>query len=271
MKVVDLLGNKEGFSLELLPPKLPCSGEDFASIIADLLDVNPLFMNVTSHRNDVKFDVEEGNIVKRLVRTKLSDLSVCSFMSWISSVPTVPHIICSKISKDLLESLLMDYKFLGIENLMVLRGDCLLGERRFEPIENGYLYASSLIEDIKKLDSSFCLGAACYPEKHFESTNLEHDIDVMLKKQDLGVDYFITQMFFDNNKFYSFVSLARSKGVTVPIIPGIKPITKMSQLSFLPQTFNISIPYAFTSRVSRDTIYEGGLAWCQSQIDDLKT
>ena len=190
----------------------------------------------------------------------------------------VPHIICAGTTADLVEAQLQDLRFMGISNLMALRGDCLEGEKRFEPTPGGYRYASELGAAVKAYAESegisFCIGVGAYPEKHFEAVNPEEDLANLKRKVDAGADYIITQMFFDNGAFYRFRDRVRAAGITVPLIPGLKPLSNARQLDLLPQTFSIDIPQELASEIrahadDKAACYEIGRRWCEAQCRDL--
>jgi methylenetetrahydrofolate reductase (NADPH) len=181
-------------------------------------------------------------------------------------------------SRDIIESQLHDFQFLGVENLLALRGDCITGEKRFVPDPDGYTYASQLVEAIEAFSKTrgydFCVGVGAYPEKHFEAPNLETDIENLKKKVDAGADYIVTQMFFDNKVFYEFCDKCRAAGITVPIIPGLKPLSSARQISLLPEAFSIDIPLELSSEMeankdNKEACYQIGKRWCSEQCRDL--
>ena len=210
-------------------------------------------------------------------------------------IETVPHIICAGTTAEEIESKLDNLEFLGINNIVALRGDSMTGEKRFSPTPGGYRYASELVEGIRKYQGSagykrkrdlstslemtkddrfFCIGVGGYPEKHFEAANIETDIMNLKKKVDAGADYVITQMFFDNRVYYDFVHRCREAGITVPIIPGLKPLSTARQVSMLPESFSLDIPLELTSEIAKagddkEVIYQIGTEWCIQQCKDL--
>ena len=192
-------------------------------------------------------------------------------------VEVVPHLICGGASAEQIESQLQDFKFMGIRNILVLRGDAVPGEKRFTPEPDGYAHADELVAAIRRFETMnaghrlFTLGVGGYPEKHFESPNPETDIQYLKKKVDAGADQIITQMFFDNAVFYDFVARCRAAGITVPIIPGIKPLSTHHQVDILPETFSIDIPVDLTAEVAAHpgNAYEIGQEWCKEQCRDL--
>ena len=190
----------------------------------------------------------------------------------------VPHLICGGTPAYETEALLQDFKFMGIENVMALRGDSLTGEKRFTPDPDGFAHASELVAAIRRFEQenggSFCIGVGGYPEKHFEAANLETDIAYLKQKVDAGADVVITQMFFDNSVFYRFVDRCRAAGITVPVIPGLKPISTARQISLLPEAFSIDIPVELTEAIrqagdDKEAVYRLGTDWCIAQCRDL--
>lgn len=191
----------------------------------------------------------------------------------------VPHLICGGNSKDEIESKLYNMRFLGFENVLALRGDCITGEKRFTPEPDGYQYASELVSGIRNFEKAhdndyFCVGVGAYPEKHFEAPNLEADIENLKKKVEAGADYIITQMFFDNECFYEFGRRCREAGINVPLIPGLKPLSTATQLTRLPEAFSIDIPVELTAEVmshaaDKKAVFEIGKEWCMKQCRDL--
>ena len=189
-------------------------------------------------------------------------------------VETVPHIICGGATAEKIDSELHDLRFMGISNVMALRGDSIVGEKRFTPAPGGYRYASELVEAISRFDGFFSIGVGGYPEKHFEAPNIETDIANLKKKVDAGADYVITQMFFDNNVYYNYVRLCREAGITVPIIPGLKPLSTVRQLTLLPEAFSLDIPLELSEAMrkagdDKEKAYRTGTEWCTMQCKDL--
>jgi methylenetetrahydrofolate reductase (NADPH) len=204
-------------------------------------------------------------------------------------VEVVPHLICGGNTAEEIESKLDNLAFLGINNIVALRGDCISGEKRFSPTPGGYSYASELVEGIRSYQGSssyrrsrgleaddryFCIGVGAYPEKHFEAPNIETDIANLKKKVDAGADYIITQMFFDNKVYYDFVGKCREVGITVPIIPGLKPLSTFRQTSTIPEAFSLDIPVDLTKEMTKakdnkEALYRIGTEWCINQCKDL--
>ena len=262
------------------------------------MEFSPKYINVTSHRDEFEFREEaDGTFSRHLVRNRISETTVCAAIISKYDVEAVPHIICAGTTKEEIESKLDNLEFLGINNIVALRGDSMSGEKRFSPTPGGYSYASELVEGIRRYQGSanyqrrrkveqalpgqseqndrfFCIGVGGYPEKHFEAANIETDILNLKKKIDAGADYVITQMFFDNNVYYDFVRRCREAGITVPIIPGLKPLSTAKQVKLLPESFSLDIPVELTREIEkagddRKAIYQIGAEWCAMQCKDL--
>ena len=281
MKITEIISaQKRPFpSLEIVPPLKGVSKRELLDSIRPFMKFKPPFINVTCHRDEYEFTPQgDGTFTRRLVRRRVSETAVCAAIQAEFDIEVVPHIICGGASAEHIESQLHDLKFLGINNILALRGDSLLGEKRFTPEPGGYRYASELVGAIRSFeksnDADFCIGVGAYPEKHFEAPNLDNDIANLKKKVDAGADYVITQMFFDNGRFYSFRDKCRKAGITVPIIPGLKPLSTARQIELLPESFAIDIPEELVSEIrshadDRKACYEIGLEWCAAQCDDL--
>ena len=280
MKISDIISSQSRPfpSLEIVPPLKGVSKKELLDSIRPFMEFNPPFINVTSHRDEFEFRQEgDGSFSRHLVRRRVSETAVCAAIQAEFDVEVVPHLICGGAGAEEIESRLNDFKFLGIENIMALRGDCLTGEKRFTPEPGGYSYASELVSAIKDFESKsgadFCVGVGAYPEKHFEAPNLDADIDNLKKKVDAGAAYIITQMFFDNEKFYAFRQKCRDKGITVPIIPGLKPLSTVRQTELLPRSFSLDIPQelvgAMKNAASKEEAYKIGQEWCSQQCLDL--
>jgi methylenetetrahydrofolate reductase (NADPH) len=281
MKISDMLrGGSQPFpSLEIVPPMSGIRKEELLDSIAPLMEFAPRYINVTTHRDEVRFDPQpDGSFRRHIVRNRVSAVAVCAAVQSRFQVEVVPHLICAGTPVYETEALLQDFKFMGIENVMALRGDSLNGEKRFTPDPAGYAHASELVAAIRRFESenggSFCIGVGAYPEKHFEAANIETDIENLKKKVDEGADVIITQMFFDNAVFYRFVDRCRAAGITVPILPGLKPLSTARQIDLLPESFSIDIPVALTEEVRRagddkEAVYRIGTDWCIAQCRDL--
>lgn len=291
MKVSEILSQstKAFPSLEIVPPLRGMTKYELLESIAPFMEFSPRYINVTSHRDEHEYREEsDGTFSRHLVRNRISETTVCAAIMSRYDVDVVPHLICGGNTSEEIESKLDNLEFLGINNIVALRGDCISGEKRFTPVPGGYRYASELVEGIRSYQGSagyrrnrktqderyFCIGVGAYPEKHFEAPNIETDIANLKKKVDAGADYIITQMFFDNKVFYDFVEKCRQAGITVPIIPGLKPISTPRQISLLPESFSIDIPLELTAEIEKagddkEKIYRIGTEWCTEQCKDL--
>ena len=297
MKVTEHLTRAAGktlFSFEVLPPR---KGENIQTLfqnIEPLLEFKPPFIDVTYHREEfVLRERPGGGFVRRAVRKRPGTVAICAAIKNRFDVDTVPHLICGGFSKEETENALIDLHFLGIDNVLALRGDPVKTEGHFQPHADGHAYADGLITQIAALNggryhdhdqdfqadgadawaASFCIGTAGYPEKHFEAPNLGSDLKYLKRKMDAGADYIVTQMFFDNEEFFKFEKRCRAAGITAPIIPGLKPLTTKSQLTMLPRTFFLNIPEELAEAVSHcptpDEVRRVGIEWCLNQSREL--
>lgn len=290
MKVTERLRNadKTLFSFEILPPLKGQSIQALFDSIDPLMEFKPSFIDVTYHREEFIYQSRDNGLLEKvLVRRRPGTVGICAAIMNKYHVDTVPHIICGGFSKEETENALIDLNFLGIENVLVLRGDALKSDSTFVPHEGGYRYASELMEHVNHLRKGkymhesmnahtpldFCAGVAAYPEKHFEAPNLDTDLQYLKEKVDKGADYIVTQMFFDNEKFFEFVDRCRSIGIQVPIIPGLKPLTTKKQLTILPSIFHIDIPQPLVEAVQRcksdAEVREVGVEWGIQQSKEL--
>ena len=235
MKISEILaGSKKAFpSLEIVPPMRGLTKDELLESIEPFMEFSPRYINITSHRDEFEFWQEaDGSFTRHLIRNRISETTVCTAIMSRYDVEVVPHLICGGNTAEEIESKLDNLAFLGINNIVALRGDCISGEKRFSPTPGGYRYASELVEGIRSYQGSstyrrsrgleaddrfFCIGVGAYPEKHFEAPNIETDIVNLKRKVDAGADYIITQMFFDNKVYYDFVGKCRKAGITVPI------------------------------------------------------
>ncbi|MBA4057680.1 MAG: methylenetetrahydrofolate reductase [NAD(P)H], partial [Marivirga sp.] len=291
MKVTDHIRNANGktlFTIEILPP---LKGENIRTLFDNmdpLMEFQPPFIDVTYHREEYVYKkMESGLLEKRSTRKRPGTVGICAAIQNNYKVDTVPHIICGGFSREETENALIDLHFLGINNVLVLQGDAIKTESRFIPEPDGYRYASELLEQVEKMNkglylddelqntspTNFCVGVAGYPEKHFSAPNLKADLKYLKLKVDLGAEYIVTQMFFDNQKFFAFVDECRKAGINVPIIPGIKPITGRGQLTILPKAFHIDIPEDLSEAVEKckdnTAVKEVGIEWCINQSKEL--
>ncbi|MBN2399323.1 MAG: methylenetetrahydrofolate reductase [Candidatus Aminicenantes bacterium] len=256
-KVIDWLNQNKKllFSLEITPPDRGKSMDDILSGIDPLMHFEPQFINVTYHQPHMVYEEKDNVITRRPRRKKPGTVGICSAIKNRFQVEPVPHLICGSFNRYETEDTLIDLHFLGIKNLLALRGDPPPGQARYIPEKNGHQYASQLVEQIAQLNrgkyldeledpfpTNFCIGVAAYPEKHFESPNLQKDLFYLKNKVDMGAEYIITQMFFDFEIYKHFVEKARDMGIHVPIIPGLKPLVSKKQLFDIPSTFHVNIP-----------------------------
>jgi methylenetetrahydrofolate reductase (NADPH) len=278
-----------GFSFEVLPP---LKGKGIAQLFKNidcLKEFNPLYINITTHRSEMVYkSTPDGLFQKVTERSRPGTVAVAAAIQQRYDIPAVPHIICSGYSKTETEYALIDLNFLGITNLLLLRGDKAKHDSRFIPNENGHAHASELqlqvnefnrgyFLDGTKMDintgETFCYGVAGYPEKHAEAPNLDIDLHWLKHKVDNGADYIVTQMFFDNQKFYDFVDRCRQVGINVPIIPGIKPVTSVNQMTILPNVFHVDLPNDLANELMNckddDMAKAVGVEWCTAQVKDL--
>jgi len=281
MKISEILGSctSQFPSLEIVPPLKGMDKAGLLESIRPFMEFSPPFINVTSHRDEVEYRVQpDGSFSRHIVRRRVSETAVCAAIQSEFDVEVVPHMICGGATADHIDSMLHDFSFMGVDNIMALRGDCIVGEKRFTPEQGGYSHASELVKAIRDFctdnGKDFCIGVGGYPEKHFEAPNLETDIANLKHKVDQGADYIVTQMFFDNEVFYDFERRCREAGIKVPIIPGLKPLSTARQLSLLPESFSIDIPQDLTSEIlahrsDRQACYRIGQEWCTQQCKDL--
>lgn len=281
MKISDILKeSKTAYpSLEIVPPLNGITRDELISSVRPFMEFSPKYINVTCHRDEVEFSQNpDGTFTRHIVKKRVSEVAVCSAIQNEFKIETVPHMICGGATADQIKAELNDLKFLGISNVLALRGDSILGEKRFTPVPGGYSHADELVKGIREFETSqggdFCIGVGGYPEKHFEAANIETDIEYLKKKVDAGADYIITQMFFDNEVFYSFERRCREAGITVPVIPGLKPLSTEKQVELLPESFSLDIPKDLTDEIRKANhdkalIYEIGQKWCAEQCQDL--
>ena len=291
MKVTEHIEQAKGdtlFSFEIIPPVKGKSIQELYDNIDPLMEFDPPFIDVTTSREEYVYIDRDGLLDKKLTRMRPGTLGICAAIKHKYDVDAIPHVLCGGFTKEEPEYLLVDCHYLGIDNVMALRGDAMKEERYFEPSHGGHLYASDLVKQITDLNqgnylhevietdncADFCIGVAGYPEKHMEAPSLRSDLKRLKEKVELGADYVVTQMFFDNKKYFEFVDAARAMGITVPIIPGIKPIAVKKHLQLLPQVFRVDIPEQLIEAVERcDTnkqVRQVGVEWCIEQSKELK-
>ena len=291
MKVIDILNNSQRpfASFELVPP---LKGSDVTRLydsIDPLMEFAPPFINVTCHRDEVEYVLNaDGTYTKMTLAKRPGTVAiVAAIMRRYPELDIVPHVICGGASRSKVESELLDLHFLGIRNIVALRGDAIPGQRFFIAEPDGFSHSSELVAMVSRLNhgqyldptvknglsTDFCVGVAAYPEKHYEAANLDTDIQYLRRKVEAGADYIVTQMFFDNDCYFRFVDRLREAGITVPVIPGLKPISSHRQIDLLPRSFHIDIPQPLVSELSKaksaDAAYQVGIEWAVQQSREL--
>jgi methylenetetrahydrofolate reductase (NADPH) len=294
MKVRDhisqaIAAKKTEFSFEILPPLKGQNIDTIFDNINPLMEFKPPFIDVTYHREEYIYkERPDGLLEKKVVRKRPGTVGICAAIQNRYEVDAVPHVLCGGFTKEDTENFLIDMDFLGIENVMALRGDAVKSETYFKPNKNGNVYAQDLVEQIIDLNNGiyldedllnssqtdFCIGVAGYPEKHLEAPSLESDIHFLKKKLEAGACYVVTQMFFDNMAYFDFVDKCRAAGITKPIIPGLKPLSTKKQLNMIPQRFSVGVPDELVMEVVRAkdaaAIRQVGIEWCIAQSKELK-
>jgi len=291
MKVIDILNSKRRpfASFELVPPLKGSDASRLYQSLDPLMEFTPPFINITCHRNEIEYVPNGDGTYQRMILAKRPGTVaiVAAIMRRYPELEIVPHVICGGSSCSRVESELLDLHFLGIQNIMALRGDALPGQKHFIPEADGFRHSTELVGMISDLNNGkyldptvkgglatdFCIGVAAYPEKHFEAANIETDIQHLRQKVEAGADYIVTQMFFDNERFFRFADLCRKAGITVPIIPGLKPISSQKQIDMLPRSFHIDIPQPLVSLMEKtktaEEAYQLGIEWAIQQSRDL--
>ena len=291
MKVTDHLAQAQGktlFSFEVLPPKKGENIHTLFSNIEPLMEFKPPFIDVTYHREEYVYRHHpNGLLEKKTVRRRPGTVGICAAIKNRFDVDTVPHLICGGFTKEETENALIDLHFLGIDSILALRGDPIKSEGHFKAEADGHAYACDLIGQVANLNkgeyldeeqddtwaTDFCIGTAGYPEKHFEAPNYASDLRFLKHKVDRGAEYIVTQMFFDNEEFFKFERACRAAGITVPIIPGLKPLTTKGQLTMLPRTFFLNLPEPLVEAISQcrdnETARAIGIEWCLNQSREL--
>ena len=291
MKVTQHIENANGkplFSFEILPP---LKGQNIQSIfngIDPLMEFKPPFIDVTYHREEYEYkELPSGLLEKKIVKKRPGTVGICAAIQNKYHVDAIPHILCGGFNREDTENLLIDLDFLGIDNVVALRGDALKTETYFKPEKAGNEYASDLVLQIANLnkgiyldedlensaETNFCIGVSAYPEKHMEAPSLDSDIHFLKQKIKNGAEYIITQMFFDNKKFFDFVNKCRAAGITIPIIPGLKPIATKKQLNLIPHRFSLELPddliMAIVKAKDNDAVKQIGIEWCIAQSKEI--
>ena len=281
-------GNERRFSFEVLPPLKGNGTEALFSTIDKLVPFDPAFINITTHHSEYIYrELPDGQFERLRVRRRPGTIAIAAAIQQKYHIPVEPHVICSGRTIEEIEYELLDLQFLGISNILLLRGDKAKEDSRFIPTPGGHTHTTDLIRQvvrfnegyfadgtpIKNPGTKFDFGVACYPEKHEEAPNLEMDMQYLKEKQDLGAQYAVTQLFYDNSKYFSFVEKARQMGITIPIVPGIKPFAKLSQLTVVPKTFHCDIPEELAREVVKcktdEQARQLGIEWTTAQCVDL--
>jgi methylenetetrahydrofolate reductase (NADPH) len=290
MKVTDHIKSAKDtlFSFEILPPLKGKSIQSIYDGIDPLMEFKPKFINVTYHREEYIYKEREHGLLEKIeIRKRPGTVGICAAIMNKYNVDAVPHLICGGFSKEETENALIDLQFLGIDNVLALRGDSIKTESTFRPHKDGHAFAVDLIKQIGEMNNGnylmdditleptdFCIGAAGYPEKHFEAMNLSTDLLNLKAKVDAGAEYIVTQMFFDNSKYFAFVKACRDIGITVPIIPGLKPIKTLNHISFLPKFFHIDYPEELSNELlkckTNAEVDKVGTEWGIHQSKELK-
>lgn len=292
MAVANIINNKNTaqrqFSFEVLPPLKGTGTDKLFADIAKLCELKPAFINITTHHSEYVYnELPDGRFERQRVRRRPGTIAVAAAIQQRFNVPVQPHVICSGATIEDIEYELLDLQFLGIRDLLLLRGDKAKDDSVFRPTPGGHAHTTDLIRQVQRFNEGyfadgspiknpgqpFDIGVACYPEKHDEAPNLERDMEYLLQKQQLGAQYAVTQLFFDNQKFFAFVKKAREMGITIPIIPGIKPLAKLSQLTVVPKIFHCDIPEPLAREIVKCKTDEDakqlGIEWTTEQCREL--
>lgn len=290
MKVIDHIKQAKSplFSIEILPPLKGRSIQSIFDAIDPLLEFKPSFIDVTYHREEYVYKKREGGFLEKVsIRKRPGTVGICAAIINKYKIDVVPHIICGGFTKEETENALIDLQFLGIDNVLALRGDAIKSDGAFIPEPNGHHYAYDLVKQVVHMNkghymeddlidvspTNFCIGVAGYPEKHFEAPNLIADLKQLKRKVDAGAEYIVTQMFFDNSKFIDFVKKCREMDINVPIIPGLKILTGKKQAAILPKVFNIDIPQDFLEEIEKckndQEVKQVGIEWAIQQSKEL--
>ncbi len=290
MKLIDKLSQskKTLFSIEILPPLKGKSIQSIYDGIDPLMEFKPAFVDVTYHREEYIYKKRDGGYLEKVsIRKRPGTVGICAAIMNKYNVEAVPHIICGGFTREETENALIDLQFLGIDNVLALRGDSIKTEPHFVPEPGGHPYAIDLVKQVVEMNSgnyldeemkdaaptNFCIGIAGYPEKHFEAPNMNSDMKWLKAKVDAGAEYIVTQMFFDNQKYFEFVELCKKNGINVPIIPGLKILSTKGQIKTLPKIFKIDIPHDFHEALEKckddKEVKEVGIEWCIQQCKEL--
>lgn len=291
MNITDILtdtGHDQGFSIEVLPPLKGNGTESLFRNIDKLKDFGPHYINITTHHSEYVYRELEGGQFERLrVRRRPGTIAIAAAIQQRYNIPVIPHVICSGATKEDIEYELIDLQFLGINNVLLLRGDKAKEDSMYKATPGGWTHTTELIEQvngfnngffadgspIKRPGAKFHFGVAAYPEKHEEAPNIELDMKYLKMKQDLGAEYAVTQLFYDNSKYFAFVEQARQMGITIPIVPGVKPFCKLSQITQVPKTFHCDMPLELAKEAVKcktdDEARQLGIEWAVSQCKEL--
>ncbi|CAA0166039.1 methylenetetrahydrofolate reductase [NAD(P)H] [Tenacibaculum maritimum] len=290
MKVTDHIKKANGktlFSFEIVPPVKGKNIQELYQNIDPLMEFSPPFIDVTTSREEYIYIKKKELFDRKTTRMRPGTLGICAAIKHKYDVDTIPHVLCGGFTKEETEYLLVDCHYLGIDNVMALRGDAMNHQKYFEATHGGHLYAKNLVDQIQNLNqgkylhgiteadhkSDFCIGVAGYPEKHIEAPSLNSDLKRLKEKVDAGANYVVTQMFFDNKKYFNFISAAKKAGINIPIIPGIKPIAVKRHLQLLPQVFKIDLPEALIDAVEKcknnKEVRQIGIEWAIHQSKEL--
>lgn len=291
MNITDLLTNSDhakGFSIEVLPPLKGNGTESLFRNIDKLKDFGPHYINITTHHSEYVYRELEGGQFERLrVRRRPGTIAIAAAIQRRYNVPVIPHVICSGATKDDIEYELIDLQFLGINNILLLRGDKAKDDRMFTATPGGWTHTTELIEQVNRFNDGFFAdgtpikhpgekfhyGVAAYPEKHEEAPNIEMDMKYLKMKQDMGAEYAVTQLFYDNSKYFAFVKHAREMGITIPIVPGIKPFCKLTQITQVPKTFHCDMPQELAKEAVKcktdEEARQLGIEWTTQQCKEL--
>ena len=292
MKVIDHINNSKGktlFSVEILPPLKGKSIQSIYDILDPIMNYKPSFVDVTYHREEYVYKKRENGLLEKFsIRKRPGTVSICAAIMNHFNVDPVPHMICGGFSREETENALIELNYLGIDNLLLIRGDAIKSESAFESHQSGHRFAIDLVKQVTNMNrgvyldeelqevaaSNFCIGVAGYPEKHFEAPNLKSDLKFLKAKIEAGGEYIVTQMFFDNQKYFEFVEKCREADITVPIIPGLKPVSSRKQCSTLPKIFHVDIPEELAEAIEKcqsdKDVRETGIEWCIEQSKELK-
>lgn len=290
MKIIEHIKKANGktlFSFEIIPPQKGKNIKELYNNIDPLMEFNPPFIDVTTSREEFVYIEKKGLLDRKITRMRPGTVGICAAIKHKYNVDTVPHVLCGGFSQEETEYLLVDCHYLGIDNVMALRGDAMKHQQYFEPAKGGHLYAKELVLQIQNLNkgkylhdvieaddkADFCIGVAGYPEKHIEAPSLQSDLKRLKEKVEAGADYVVTQMFFDNDKYFNFVKEAKRAGINVPIIPGIKPVSVKRHLQLLPHVFKIDLPEALIVDMEKcqnnRQVRQVGVEWCIEQSKEL--